>query len=416
VDRIGEIPGALLNEEQRLMRETCRRYVDSVVRPFIAANREREWLFDPDARLPPEILDKVAGTGLRELGIPDSYGGVMVEPATESLTFAVIATELARGDSGLADKLSQNWKVAVLLRQLAPEHLQDEWFSRYMKDPQFLMAHCLTEPRGASDRWLPYNSPEVNMDTRAVLTDGQWRIDGRKQFISNGYDATLYVVYANTDPSAGMLDGTSSFLVPRETPGLHVTRCNETVGGRFMNNGEIVFEDCRVPADHLLAHNDALGKAGVYFRPGKILQAAKNLGIGIAAFEDTARFVQERVQGGRVIIKHQAVAVRLATMATKLDAVATFLYRAARSVDTKDPEATRLCDMVKVFASQEILQVCQQALELHGGYGAMIEVGVEKYLRDAAVYLHMDGTVDVSNFKIVRAMFPDTAGSYAGPE
>ncbi len=398
------------------MRETCRRYVDSVVRPFIAANREREWLFDPDARLPPEILDKVAGTGLRELGIPDSYGGVMVEPATESLTFAVIATELARGDSGLADKLSQNWKVAVLLRQLAPEHLQDEWFSRYMKDPQFLMAHCLTEPRGASDRWLPYNSPEVNMDTRAVLTDGQWRIDGRKQFISNGYDAKLYVVYANTDPSAGMLDGTSSFLVPRETPGLHVTRCNETVGGRFMNNGEIVFEDCRVPADHLLAHNDALGKAGVYFRPGKILQAAKNLGIGIAAFEDTARFVQERVQGGRVIIKHQAVAVRLATMATKLDAVATFLYRAARSVDTKDPEATRLCDMVKVFASQEILQVCQQALELHGGYGAMIEVGVEKYLRDAAVYLHMDGTVDVSNFKIVRAMFPDTAGSYAGPE
>ncbi len=398
------------------MRETCRRYVDAVVRPFIAANREREWLFDPDERLPPEILDKVAGTGLRELGIPDKYGGVMVEPATESLTFAVIATELARGDSGLADKLSQNWKVAVLLRQLAPEHLQDQWFSRYMKDPQFLMAHCLTEPRGASDRWLPYNSPDVNMDTRAVLVDGQWRIDGRKQFISNGYDAKLYVVYANTEPAAGMLDGTSSFLVPRETPGLHVTRCNETVGGRFMNNGEIVFEDCRVPADHLLAHNDALGKAGVYFRPGKILQAAKNLGIGIAAFDDTARFVQERVQGGRIIIKHQAVAVRLATMATKLDAVATFLYRAARSVDTKDPEATRLCDMVKVFASQEILQVCQQALELHGGYGAMIEVGVEKYLRDAAVYLHMDGTVDVSNFKIVKAMFPDTAGRYAGPE
>ncbi len=398
------------------MRETCRRYVDAVVRPFIAANREREWLFDPDERLPPEILDKVAGTGLRELGIPDKYGGVMVEPATESLTFAVIATELARGDSGLADKLSQNWKVAVLLRQLAPEHLQDQWFSRYMKDPQFLMAHCLTEPRGASDRWLPYNSPDVNMDTRAVLVDGQWRIDGRKQFISNGYDAKLYVVYANTEPAAGMLDGTSSFLVPRETPGLHVTRCNETVGGRFMNNGEIVFEDCRVPADHLLAHNDALGKAGVYFRPGKILQAAKNLGIGIAAFDDTARFVQERVQGGRIIIKHQAVAVRLATMATKLDAVATFLYRAARSVDTKDPEATRLCDMVKVFASQEILQVCQQALELHGGYGAMIEVGVEKYLRDAAVYLHMDGTVDVSNFKIVKAMFPDTAVRYAGPE
>jgi len=416
VDRIGEIPGVLLTDEQRLMRETCRRYVDTVVRPFIAGNREREWLFEPDARLPAEILDKVSETGLRELGIPDRYGGVAVEPAEESLTFAVIATELARGDAGLADKLSQNWKIAVLLRELAPEHLQDEWFSRYMKDPQFLMAHCLTEPKGASDRWLPYNVPAANMDTRAELVDGSWRIDGRKQFISNGYDAELYVVYANTDPTKGMLDGTSSFLVPRDTPGLEVTRCNETVGGRFMNNGEIVFENCRVPEDHMLAHNDALGKAGVYFRPGKILQAAKNLGIGVAAFEDTARFVQERVQGGRVIIKHQAVAVRLATMAVKLEAVATLLHRAARAVDAKGADAARLCDMVKVFASQEVFHVCQQALELHGGYGSMIEVGVEKYLRDASVYLHMDGTVDVTNFKIVKAMFPDTAGSYAGPE
>ena len=354
MDRIGEIPGVLLTDEQRLMRETCRRYVDTVVRPFIAGNREREWLFEPDARLPAEILDKVSETGLRELGIPDRYGGVAVEPAEESLTFAVIATELARGDAGLADKLSQNWKIAVLLRELAPEHLQDEWFSRYMKDPQFLMAHCLTEPKGASDRWLPYNVPAANMDTRAELVDGSWRIDGRKQFISNGYDAELYVVYANTDPTKGMLDGTSSFLVPRDTPGLEVTRCNETVGGRFMNNGEIVFENCRVPEDHMLAHNDALGKAGVYFRPGKILQAAKNLGIGVAAFEDTARFVQERVQGGRVIIKHQAVAVRLATMAVKLEAVATLLHRAARAVDAKGSRPPRAisCSNPNVSASR----------------------------------------------------------------
>ena len=224
-----------------------------------------------------------------------------------------------------------------------------------MADPRFLMAHCLTEPRGASDRWLPYNVPEANMDTSAVYEDGHWTINGRKQFISNGYDASLYVVYANTDRSAGMLEGTSSFLVPRDTPGLAVTRCNETVGGRYMNNGEIVFEDCRVPQDHLLALGDALGKAGVYFRPGKIIQAAKNLGIGIAAFDDTAAFVQHRVQGGRTLIKHQAVAVRLAAMATKLEAVSALLRHAATAVDANAPEAARLCDMVKVFASQEIL-------------------------------------------------------------
>jgi alkylation response protein AidB-like acyl-CoA dehydrogenase len=171
-----------------------------------------------------------------------------------------------------------------------------------------------------------------------------------------------------------------------------------------------------VPQDHLLAHGDALGQAGVYFRPGKIIQAAKNLGIGIAAFDDTAAFVQQRVQGGRILIKHQAVAVRVAAMATKLEAVAALLRYAALAVDENSPDATRLCDMVKVFASQEILQVCQHAVELHGGYGAMLEVGVEKYFRDAAVYLHMDATVDVSNFKIAKALFPGTAGTYAGPE
>jgi alkylation response protein AidB-like acyl-CoA dehydrogenase len=411
-----DLDDGTLSPEQSDMRRTCRRYVDQVLKPFIKANREREWLFDPDGRLPPEILREADRAGLRSLGIPEEYGGVTLERDTEAQTFALIAAELARGDVGVADKLVQNWKIAVLLRELAAKRLQDEWFGRYMEDAGFLMAHCLTEPRGASDRWLPYNAPEANMDTRAELRDGHWIINGRKQFISNGYDASLYVVYANTDDSRGMLQGTSSFLVPRDTPGLEVTRCNETIGGRYMNNGEIVFDECRVPEDHLLAHGDALGKAGVYFRPGKIMQAAKNIGIGMAAFEDTVDFVHERVQGGRPLIKHQAVAIRIAEMATKLEAVASFLRRAARAVDERRRDADQLSDMVKVFAAEEILRVCQHAMELHGGYGSMLEVGIEKYFRDASVYLHMDATVDISNFRIVRAMFPDTAGTYAGPE
>ena len=157
MDRVGQVPDRYLSEEQRLMRQTCRRYVDEVVRPFISANREREWLFEPAERLPAEILAEADQAGLRGLGVPDRYGGVGLDPATEAQTFSIIATELARGDSGLADKLVQNWKISVLLRSLAAPHLQDAWFGRYMADPQFLMAHCLTEPRGASDRWLPYN-------------------------------------------------------------------------------------------------------------------------------------------------------------------------------------------------------------------------------------------------------------------
>ena len=403
-----------LTDEQRLMRDTTRRYVDTVVVPFLQRNRKREWDMDPLARLDPSILEQADAAGLRALGVPARFGGVDLDPSTLSQTLALIATEIARGESGLADKLVQNWKISVLLAQFAPAHLQEYWFTRYLSEPQFLMAHCLTEPRGASDRWLPYNVPEVNMDTRAVLDGDHWVINGRKQFISNGYDASLYVVYANTDDAVGMAQGTSSFLVPRDTPGLQVARCNETMGGRFMNNGEIVFDDVRVPRDHLLVLNNALGQAAIYFRPGKVLVAAKSLGIGIGAYEETVKFVHDRVQGGRPIIQHQAVAVRIAAMATKLEAVAALLRHAALAVDERSPDADALCNMVKVFASHEVVDVCQNAMELHGGYGAMLEVGVEKAMRDALINLHSDGTTDVSNLKIVRAMFPDTAGSYAG--
>jgi alkylation response protein AidB-like acyl-CoA dehydrogenase len=405
-----------LSEDQRLMRQTCREFVDDVVTPFMRANWQREWQMDPEGRLPPEILQGADVIGIRTLGVPEEFGGIELEPGTEVQTFALIAEEIARGDSGLADKLVQNWKVSVLLRHRAPRHLQERWFKRLVEDPQFLLAHCLTEPRGASDRWLPYNVPEAAMQTRAVKQGGEWVINGRKQFISNGYDAGLYVVYANTNTSVGMLQGTSSFLVPRDTPGLTIARCNETMGCRFMNNGELVFEDCRVPEDHLLAESDALGQAGVYFRPGKIIQAAKNLGVGVAAFERTADYVQNYVQGGRILIKHQVVASRLADMAIKLEAVRALLARASRAVDTDAPDADVLCNMVKVFASQEVLQVAQHALELHGGNGVMLDFGIEKLFRDAAIFLHMDATVDISHFKIVKSLFPDTAGRYAGPE
>ena len=157
-----------LSEEQRLMRQSCRAFVDDLVIPFIRGNWQREWNMVPEERLPREILEGAQKVGIRTLGVPEEFGGVELDKATETQTFAIIAEEIARGDSGLSDKLVQIWKVSVLLRNLAPRHLQERWFPRIVEDPQFLLAHCLTEPRGASDRWLPYNVPEAAMHTRAV--------------------------------------------------------------------------------------------------------------------------------------------------------------------------------------------------------------------------------------------------------
>ena len=403
-----------LTEEQKQMRQLCRDFVDDKVIPFIRANREREWTAPPQERLPWELLKEAHKLGLRSLGVPEKYGGIKLE--SQAQTFAVIAEELARGDSGFSDMMGQLWKIPVLLSHIAPPHLQDVWFPRFMDDPTFLIAHCLTEPRGASDRWLPYNAPEANMNTKAVFKDGHWVINGRKQFITNGYDAKLYVVYANTNPSVGVADGTSSFLVPRDTPGLIPTKVNEKMGARYMNNGEIVFDDCRVPEDHLLVKDVAIKKAGVYFSPGKILQAAKNLGVGVAAYEETLVYVQNYVQGGRTLIKHQAVANTVAQMAIELETVRTFTRHAARALDEGASDAVPLSLMAKVYAADAIFDVCKHAMELHGGSGVMVEVGMEKHFRDAAIFLHMDGTQDIHRFKIIRAMFPETAGTYAGPE
>ena len=406
-----------LTEEQRMMRDTCRAFVDEHVIPFTRRHWQREWIMTPEERLPNRILEIASEIGIRTLGIPEEFGGIELDPKTEMRTLAIIAEEISRGDSGLADKLVQVWKVSRLLKAIAPRRLQEYWFPKIVADPGFLLAHGSTEPRGASDRWLGYDTPETAFQTKAVLTGDGWVINGRKQFVSNGYDAKLYVVYANTKPGSRMKEGTSSFLVPRGTPGFSVTRCNETLGGRFMNNGEFAFEDCRVPRDHCLAENDALARrAGHYAQPGRIIQASKNIGIGIAAFERTAEYVQNYVQGGRVLIKHQVVASRLADMATRICAVRGLLRDASRAVDESSPHAEYLCSMAKLFASEEILKVCQHAVELHGGNGTMLDFGIEKLHRDAMMFLHMDGTVDITRFKIVKSLFPETAGAYAGPE
>ena len=405
-----------LPEETRMMRDVTRKFVNEHVIPFTRQNWQQEWSMQPEGRLPRKILEVANEIGIRTLGIPEEFGGTPLDPKTEVQTFAVISEEISRGDCGLSDKMVQIWKVSVLLRNVAPRHLQEKWFPEVVKDPAFLLAHCLTEPRGASDRWLPYDVPEAMMHTKAVLKGDKWVINGRKQFISNGYDAKLYVVYATTNPGAGMTKGTSSFLVPRGTPGFSVARCNETLGGRFMNNGEMVFEDMALPRDHCLVENTALSRAGVYFRPGKIIQGSKNLGVAVRAFEETARYVQDYVQGGRILIKHQATAIRLAEMATKICAVRGLLREASRAVDDNAPEAEVLCNMVKLYASEAVLEVCKHAMELHGGNGTMLDFGIEKLYRDASMFLHMDGTVDVTKFKIVKNLFPDTAGKYAGPE
>jgi alkylation response protein AidB-like acyl-CoA dehydrogenase len=134
-------PDRKISPVVRMMRDSCRAFVDDIVTPFIRTNWQREWDMTPGDRLPPSILERADSIGIRTLGVPEQYGGVDLDRETEVRTLALISEEVARGDSGLADKLVQNWKVSILLREFAPKHLQEKWFPRLVQDPKFLLAH-----------------------------------------------------------------------------------------------------------------------------------------------------------------------------------------------------------------------------------------------------------------------------------
>ncbi len=401
-----------LSDEQLAFRRLCRDFVDDEILPWVRANREREWNSPPHQRWPRELLSKADEIGLRTLGLPEEYGGVPLDTFTQAL----MVEELGRGDVGFTTTLVQNWKVAAEFARHASPAVAEEWIGRFQADPGFLWANCITEPRGASDRVLPYDAPEASLETRAVRAGGGWVINGVKHYVSNGGTASAFIVYANTNPEAGIRDGVSSFLVPRDAPGFSVGQMNEKIGHRLVINAELVLTDCRVPEEYLLVENVALRRAGVYLLQGRVLNAARALGLMQGAFEETARYVQSRFQGGRVIIKHQVVAARVADMATKIETSRSIVYRAARAIDSGAEDATQLALMAKLYCSEAVFDVARAAMELHGGAGVMLAAGIEKYLRDSTIFSHTEGTADISRFKIVKAMFPDTAGIYAGPE
>jgi alkylation response protein AidB-like acyl-CoA dehydrogenase len=177
-----------LTEDQIAMRRLVQKFVDEKVIPFVKDNREREWSAPPEERWPKELFFEADKLGLRALDVPDKYGGMTID----TLTTAIIVEEMGRGDPGFTNAMTNNRKLSAYLARFAPEHIQDKWFPIFMEDPTFLMANCNTEPRGASDRALPYNVPEAALQTRARHEDDYWVLNGRKQFITNGYLGRLY--------------------------------------------------------------------------------------------------------------------------------------------------------------------------------------------------------------------------------
>lgn len=405
-----------LTEEQKAIRESVRNFVRKEVKPI--AN-ERDRLEDFDKRFPWEVLDKASELGLRTLLLSTENGGAGVD----ALTYCIVIEELAAGDVGIAATLGQTAALAHFWfdRTMNAEQ-RARFLPQFLKDPRFHMSTAGHEPD--TDLGWRYHEPTVPNSaykTTAVRgRNGDWILNGVKNFITSAPIAKLIAVHVRTGSKDDGTLGTSTILVPNPTPGLTI-REHDKVGRRLGSNGELVFEDCRVPAGNLMGVEGKSAGTGAIGRRMPRFQAM-NLGIGRAAYEAALEYAKLRVQGGRPVIEHQAVGLTLANMAIGLEAGRTMLWQSAWA--SEHPEAYSdgslpdlpLQTIAKIYISEMVQRVVLDAAQLFGGMGVMRELPMQKYVRDALIFLHSETTNDIARLRLSEALarYERPGGSIGG--
>jgi len=376
----------VLNEEQARWRRFARDFAESVIKPDVL---RRDRLPTAAERIPWDWIRQADRLGLRTLGVPKAYGGA----GADIMTLCLAGEELAAGDLGFAVIMDQCWKMAHVLKDAMTPEQQQRFIPSFVADPEATTAIAFTEPGAGSDHQGYYDAPDIDFRTTAVREGDSYVINGTKRYVSNGCMAKLYFIIARTDPAKSLRDGGSVFVVPAETPGLRAGFFHEKSSQRLATNGTFHLENCRVPAGNLLVGEGLMARLRAEFMPGSKAEAAATaLGVGRAAYEYALQYARQRVQGGRPIVQLQAVAMMLAQMAMKLDAARVQIWKAAWLADHREPEARVAGLLAKVNASETAFEACKLAAEILGGASIMHEHPVEKYLRDAASFLHSDGT------------------------
>jgi alkylation response protein AidB-like acyl-CoA dehydrogenase len=398
----------MLTDEQNRWRAVARDFAEQVIRPD-AQRRDR--LPTAEERIPWDWIRQADSLGLRTLGIPRAYGGA----GTDILTMCVVGEELAAGDLGFAVILDQCWKMAHILGEAMTPEQQRRFIPSFVSDPEATLAIGFTEEGAGSDHQGYYDSPGIDFRTTAVRDGDAYVINGTKRYVSNGCMAKLYFVVARTDPSKSLREGGSVFAVPSDTPGFRAGFFHEKGSQRLATNGTFHFENCRVPAGNLLGGEGLMSRLRAEFMWGSKAEAAATvLGVGRAAYEYALQYAKRRVQGGKPIVEQQAVAMMLAQMAMKLDAARLQVWKAAWLADRRQPEARTLGLLAKVNASETVFEACKLAAEVLGGAAIMHDHPVEKYLRDAASFLHSDGTNQVCLLRAAQGLASPAGGALYG--
>ncbi|TAG49202.1 MAG: acyl-CoA dehydrogenase [Betaproteobacteria bacterium] len=381
----------LLTEDQRMVRDSVRAYVQEQIAPKAAA-------WDKAHTFPASELKGLAELGCYGVAVPDQYGGA----GMDYISLAIILEEIAAGDGGTSTIISvNNCPVCSIMMTWANESQKQEFLVPLAKG-EMLGAFCLTEPHVGSEAG--------GLKTFARKDGDHYVLNGVKQFITSGKHADIAIVMAVTDKDAGK-KGISAFIVPTKTKGYTVARIEEKLGQHSSDTAQILFEDCRIPATMLLGQEgQGLKIALSGLEGGRIGIAAQAVGMARAAFEAAHTYAKERVAFGQPIFEHQAVQFRLADMAMQIEAARQLIHHAAAMKDAGVPCLTQAA-MAKLFASEMAERVCSDAIQIHGGYGYVTDFPVERIYRDVRVCQIYEGTSDIQRILIGRGL---ASGAYAG--
>lgn len=370
-------------EDQRLLRQSVREFAETEIAPHSRR-------LDDGKEFPHEIFRKMGPMGYLGVTVPEKYDGA-------GMTFqdyAIIIEEIARVDPAVAlGVAAHNGLCSAHVYRFGSEELRQKYL-RPLARGDYLGAWSLTEPTAGSDAG--------GTRSRAVRDGDGWILNGSKTFATHGSVGRVCVVFCVTDPARGK-KGISAFLLEKGMEGFRHGKVEDKMGMRASDTAEVVMENCRVPASHMVGE-EGMGfvNALEILDRGRIAIAALALGTAQGAYEVARRYAKERRQFDRPIASFQAIAFMLADMAMRIDAARLLTYRSAFIEDAKKERVTRYSAMAKLFASETAVWVADHAVQILGGYGYIKDFPAEKYFRDAKLCTIGEGTSEVQRLVIAR--------------
>jgi alkylation response protein AidB-like acyl-CoA dehydrogenase len=374
-----------LTEAQRQIVSLIREFVEKEVKPV--ANR-----MDHADEYPHALVERMREMGLFGVLVPEEYGGL----GLDYTTFALIVEELCRGWMSLSGVIGTHHILVHMLVHGGTEEQKREFLPK-LASGELRGGLALTEPGGGSD-------VQGAMRTVARRQNDHYVINGSKMWITNSYYGSAFALICKTDPSATPpYRGISAFVALKDHPGFRVVRKLDKLGYRGIDTCELLFEDYVVPASRLIGGVEGRGFQQVMsaLEGGRINVAARAVGVAQAAFEAAIRYAQQRESFGKPIAEHQAIQLKLADMATKIEAARLLTYQAAALKD-RGQRVDLEAGMAKLFASEICLQVAVDAMRIHGGTGYAREVDIERYFRDAPLMIIGEGTNEIQSLVIAR--------------